>query len=170
MAFVFNVNLSLSFSSTTHKGELTMGQWAKDAFNRLQHNEGTQHEHNQRMVLERHQLMADSPSRWKELVAAIFEEVQDFASMRPDHLTMTSSTDTTLQVNTPFRRLNITFNPPSPKIIYIVSERRGPSKPWEKIAEDTYLFEVQDKEVWLMEKGKPVAIPEVTLKLLNFLG
>ena len=60
-----------------------MGEWAKKAFGRLREYEGHEHDENQRHALERHQVMADAPVRWQELIASMETEIEAWTACQP---------------------------------------------------------------------------------------
>lgn len=172
----FDLKLSLSVSlrpSGSHKGELTMGEWADDAFDRLKNHEGNEHAENQRQAELRHQIMANAPFLWGKLAGAIAEEIKNFHDLRPDYLKIfdhSRGDDAFIEVSSPTRLIQIAFNQPSPRITYVVTEERGPTARKETVAEGSFSFLVKSGEVWLFEKGEPNSVPDAMTKILNYIA
>jgi hypothetical protein len=169
MPFDFKLSLSVSSSPKSHKGELTMGQWANTFFDKLIEREGADHLKIQQQVLERQQILATAPELWQQVTDGIHQEVNDLNGMRPG-LVVIKGEGASLSVSTVVRTLTLAFNKDIPKIIYSVSQSQGPNlQPLKVVDKKEFTFAIFGGEVWLNEIDGKIGVGGAVQNLLNYL-
>lgn len=150
-----------------------MGEWALAAFERLKDREGAAHAENQRLALERQQVLDTAPDIWKTLFDELSGEVAHFDKMRPGLMQMKydQSHAPSLTVKLNARTLAVEFNSQIPRISYRISESQGPTERPIEVVKGEYAFKVISQEVWLYSREtSQIAVPAVVNRLLGNLG
>jgi hypothetical protein len=148
-----------------------MGDWAKAAFQKLKEREGPAHQENQRLALEREQILDTAPVIWEQVAGKMLEETPDFEKMRPGYLKghdETANDNPIVTVWTKTRKLHVIFNRDIPSITYEISEGSGAEAM--QIVRKDFTFRVSFEEVWIYDDANfPVTIDEVVTRSLDHL-
>jgi hypothetical protein len=173
MIFDLKFHLSVSSSPKSHKGELTMGEWADAAFIRLKEQEGKDHATHQQWAEMGYQIRTQAPFLWKSLVGQIKSEIEDFSKKRPDYLEFEDYSDgysdQHIVLMSPRIAIEVAFEE-RPAITYTVHHRQ-PDGNDQRQGQGAYTFGVlEGGKVWFLDdqqKGRQVS--EVKRNILNYL-
>lgn len=121
MRFDLNVGLSVSFGPATHKGELTMGQWAQKMYERISDYEYEESRKQEQQSLKRKQILADAPYIWEQLKKHAQKEGGELAkSIQGSILVVdTPRPDVpSMAIESAKGSMMVDFNPEAPRITY----------------------------------------------------
>ena len=167
MPFDFKISLSVSSSSKSRKGELTLGAWADRALKKLQDTSSKERLAEELELVRHHKTVAGAEVLWERLTDFIKIETGDFNRKKEREFFVISGFGNEIEVAAPDLRVKLELDLRTPTIDFTYLE---PFPNMEEKDSGEYRFLLNHNEVLIVgqyDKDTPLSIETVGGELLD---